>query len=42
MVRKRMREQEQSGADSGYVAGIDEQEMAIDAGLVLFDMNWSD
>jgi len=41
MVRKRMREREQSEADSGYVARIDEQELAIDAGLVLFNMDWS-
>ena len=30
-----------SGGDSGYVAEIDEQELAIDAGSVLFDMDWS-
>jgi len=41
MVRKQMREREQSEADSGYVAGLDEQELAINAGLVLFDMDWS-
>jgi len=41
MVRKQMREREQSEADLGYAAGIDEQELAIDASLVLFDMDWS-
>jgi hypothetical protein len=28
-------------AKSGYVGGIDEQELAQDAGSVLFEMDWS-
>ena len=36
-----MREQEQSEADSGYAARINEQELAINASLVLFDIDWS-
>ena len=38
---KKMRAQAETGGDLGYVAGINEQELAIDAGSVLFDMDWS-
>jgi hypothetical protein len=38
---KKIKAQTGSGGDSGYVAGIDEQELAIDAGSVLFDMDLS-
>jgi hypothetical protein len=40
-MRKKIKAQTGSGGDSGYVAGIDEQELAINAGSVLFDMDWS-
>ena len=40
-MRKKIKAQTGPGGDSGYVAGIDEQELAIDAGSVLFDMDWS-
>ena len=38
---KKIKAQAGSGGESGYVTGIDEQELAIDAGSVLFDMDWS-
>ena len=40
-MRKKIKAQVGSGGDSGYVTGIDEQELAIDAGSVFFDMDWS-
>ena len=41
IMRKKIKAQTGSGGDSRYVAGINEQELAIDAGSVLFDMDWS-
>ena len=38
---KKMKAQVGSGGDSGYIAGINEQELAINASSVLFNMNWS-
>jgi hypothetical protein len=40
-MRKKIKAQTGSGGDSRYVTGIDEQELAIDAGSILFDMDWS-
>jgi hypothetical protein len=38
-MHKRMKAQAGLGGDSGYVSGINEQELAINAGSVLFDMD---
>ena len=41
IMHKKIKAQAGSGGDSRYVAGINEQELAINAGSVLFDMDWS-
>ena len=40
-MQRKIKAQEQSGGDSGYITGVNEQELAIDASSVLFDMDWS-
>jgi hypothetical protein len=39
IVQRRIKAQAESGGDLGYIAGIDEQELAINASSVLFDMD---
>jgi hypothetical protein len=41
IMHKKIKAQVGLEGDSGYVAGVDEQEFAINASSVLFDMDWS-
>jgi hypothetical protein len=41
MKHRKAKKEQPSEGSSGYVAGVDEQELVHDAGSTLFDMDWS-